>query len=420
MSLFNDKTYENLLSRAMARIPAGIDKREGSVVFNANAPSMAMLAEFYIALDFVIAASHIATAPREYLIMLGNDRSIPIKTATAAEFYVGFDIEVPIGSRFSLDDINVQVEAFEKTDESLNLYLYKAVCETKGAAFNNYSGILIPIQYIDGLKTAKITGLAKPGSDDEDTELYRSRLLNSIGNHAFGGNKADYEKKILDNFTDIIALKVIPVWNADVKPADLIPSEEVKNWFDSGMPGIEISAVKEWISAVYSAAVLKKLTVGGTVKIIVMATNYTAPTRELIKDIQLFTDPSDYAGEGVGIAPIGHVVNISGVRYRNISVSINNIDFVSGHDKDTSKSSIDTAINGYFTDLAKEWPKSDKPIIVIKNQLLSRILSNTAGRIKDLSFSLYDDLGNPYDENDICLEADEIPKLSDGGITYAV
>lgn len=418
MTPFSDKTYENLLSRALARIPAGLDKREGSLIFNANAPSMAMLSEFYIALDFIITASHISTAPREYLIMLGNDKGIPIKTATAAEFYAAFDTEVPIGSRFSLDDINVRVESFEKVDGTR--YIYKAVCETKGAEFNNYSGTLIPIQYIDGLKTAELSGLAKPGSDDEDTELYRSRLLNSIGSHAFGGNKADYEKKILESFSDVIALKVIPVWNADVKPADIIPNDTVSAWFESGMPGIENSTVKDWISVVYSVAKLKKLTVGGTVKIIIMATNYTAPTQELIKDIQRFTDPTDYAGEGEGIAPIGHVVNISGVRYRNISVSISTIDFVSGYTVDTCKSNIETAINEYFTDLAKEWPKSKDSITVIKNQLLGRILSKTADCIKDIAFSFYDGLGNPYDENDICLEADEIPKLADGGIAYAL
>lgn len=63
MSLFEDQTYENLLANAMARVSSTFDKREGSMVYNGVAPSMAELAQLYIGLDFVFTATYIATAP---------------------------------------------------------------------------------------------------------------------------------------------------------------------------------------------------------------------------------------------------------------------------------------------------------------------------------------------------------------------
>ena len=55
--MFETKTYEALLASALARVSSGIDKREGSMVMNGVAPSMAELAQLYIGLDFVFTAT---------------------------------------------------------------------------------------------------------------------------------------------------------------------------------------------------------------------------------------------------------------------------------------------------------------------------------------------------------------------------
>ena len=74
--MFETKTYEALLASALARVSSGIDKREGSMVMNGVAPSMAELAQLYIGLDFVFTATYLATAPREYLIKRAADRNM--------------------------------------------------------------------------------------------------------------------------------------------------------------------------------------------------------------------------------------------------------------------------------------------------------------------------------------------------------
>ena len=46
--MFEDMTYETLLARALSRVTSVGDKREGSMVMNGVAPSMAELAQLYM------------------------------------------------------------------------------------------------------------------------------------------------------------------------------------------------------------------------------------------------------------------------------------------------------------------------------------------------------------------------------------
>ena len=109
MSLFEDRTYENLLTSALDRVSPTLDKREGSMLYNGVAPAMAELAQLYIGLDFVFTATYIATAPRDYLIERAKDRGLSPKAASAAVFRAEFNMEVPIGARFSCEDLNFTV-----------------------------------------------------------------------------------------------------------------------------------------------------------------------------------------------------------------------------------------------------------------------------------------------------------------------
>ena len=147
-------TYEALVKRALARVPPTTDKREGSMVFNGVAPSMAELAQLYIAADFVFQATYLLTAPREYLIKRASDRNMAPYPATAAVYRAEFDREVPEGD----------------TETGLS---HRVTCETVGAATNQYTGQLIPVEYLDGLTHAELVELLIPGDDEEETEAFR-------------------------------------------------------------------------------------------------------------------------------------------------------------------------------------------------------------------------------------------------------
>lgn len=383
MSLFEDRTFENLLASALARVSPTLDKREGSLVYNGNAPAMAELAQLYIGLDFVFTATYIATAPREYLIERAKDRGMEPKAASAAVFRAEFNIEVPAGARFSCEDLNFYVAERMPTDEDTATGLsHKVICETAGTVANDYTGALIPIEYIDGLASANLVELLIPGDDEEDTEVFRQRILDALQSQAFGGNQADYKQKVL-SIDGVAAVKVHPVWNADTPPAAFIPSEAVQAWFNGGMAGVTDTAAKEWLTAVYNAAINKKLTVGGTVRLVVMAANNSAPSELLLETVQTTIDPTQNAGEGMGLAPIGHIVKVDGVKLQTINITTN-IVLTAGWVWANAKPYIEEVIDNYFNELAEAWESSTNLVVRI-SQIESRILQECSAFVMDIS-----------------------------------
>lgn len=383
MSLFEDRTYEYLLANAMARISPALDKREGSMAHNSIAPAMAELAQLYIGLDFVFTATYIATAPREYLIERAKNRGLAPKAASAAVFRAEFNMDVPIGTRFSCEDLNfIVVSRIENNMDTSTRLSYRVDCETAGSAANNSTGALIPIEYIDGLTSANLVELLIPGDEEEDTEVFRQRILTAMQSQAFGGNQADYKAKVLD-IDGVAAVKVHPVWNGDTPPSAFIPSEAVQNWFNNGMEGISNSDAKEWITAVYNAASNKKLTVGGTVLLVIMAADNSAPSQTLIDNVQTAIDPTQNAGEGMGLAPIGHVVKVVGVKCTPINVSTK-LTFAAGSTWENAKTSVEAAIDNFFNELADSW-ENNTNLVVRVSQLESRILSECSAFVTDIS-----------------------------------
>lgn len=184
--MYEDKTYEAILQEKLARVASSLDKREGSIIFDALAPNSLESAMIYVALDTVLNETFADTASRDYLIMRCAERGITPLPATCAVGIGEFSMDVPIGSRFSCDKYNWTVT------ERISAGQFYLTCETVGADPNGYTGLLIPIEYIDGLKTAELTSIAIHGEDEEETEALRLRYLNSFANQSYGFNRAQY------------------------------------------------------------------------------------------------------------------------------------------------------------------------------------------------------------------------------------
>ncbi len=405
MSLYEDRTYENLLDSALDRVDSSLDKREGSMVMNGVAPAMAELAQLYIGLDFVFNATYLLTAPREYLIKRASDRNMSPYPATAAEFRAVFNIEVEAGTRFSCEDMNfIVTEIMAHESDTAARISHRVQCESAGSAANSYSGILVPVQYVDGLTLAELVELLVPGDDEEETEVFRQRVLDSFQSQAFGGNQADYIEKVRA-MPGVSAVKVHPVWNDDISPAALIPNDEVSTWYE-GVIGTLASPISDWLTAVYTAAADSKLTVGGTVKLVIMASGNIAPSDTLIADVQTAVDPVQNAGEGLGLAPIGHVVKVCGVTEQPVSITLH-LTYADGWDWAAAEPYIIKVIDGYFSELAAGWASSDN-IIVRISQIESRILSECSAMVVDIS----DTLINGAAEN-LTIGSDSIPVRGD-------
>lgn len=52
--MYEDMTFENIMDRCLARVPDSVDKREGSVIYDAIAPAAAELAIMYIELGTIM------------------------------------------------------------------------------------------------------------------------------------------------------------------------------------------------------------------------------------------------------------------------------------------------------------------------------------------------------------------------------
>lgn len=365
--MFENNTYEAILERMLARVSDKLDKREGAVIFDTHSPAALELQYLYIELERIIREAYGDTASRDYLILRCRERGIAPYEATNAVLkgrFTPFSVDVT-GKRFNIGSTNYMV--LEKISEGE----YQVKCESVGAVGNQQLGTMIPIDYIDGLETAELIEVLIPGEDEEDTEELRKRYFDSFDEKAFGGNVRDYLEKT-NAIPGVGSTKVTRAWNGDIRPTDMIPNEIVKEWYD-GIINTLNPTVKAWLEIVYSAAAAKKLTVGGTVLLTILNSEYGIPTDELIQTVQTTIDPQQNAGEGYGIAPIGHIVTVEKAKAINIVVKTN-ITFDVGYGWNNLQSSINEAIQGYLLELRKTW--ADNPYLVVRiSQIETRILS---------------------------------------------
>ena len=371
--MYEAQTYESILARMLQKalsINSNLDTREGSLVWYGDAPAAVELQNLYIALDTVLNETFADTATRPYLILRAAERGLSPQPASPAILQMAITpttLFLPLNTRFSIGDLNYYVSADRGSGN------YELTCETAGEAGNNYTGTVIPIEYVDGLETCKITSVLVPGEDEEDTELFRQRYLNSLNAQAFGGNQIDYIEKV-NAIPGVGGVKVYRAWNGDLKPANMIPPKEAEAWI-KGLSGVS-EPVKLWLDTVYAAAKNNMFTVGGTVKLVVINSTFTVPSPTLVEQVQTAVDPLQNAGEGVGIAPIGHVVRVEGVQEETVDLGFA-LYYQRGWSWEDVSGYVTEAINGYFLELAQSWADQDEALVVRISQIESRLLGIT-------------------------------------------
>lgn len=204
--MYEDKTYLNLLAEVRAKITDDIQTGEGSLVYNALSALAFEFEKMYIQMSFILNQPYADTADREYLIRLGKERSITPKAATYAELKGEFNMDIPIGSRFSLDMLNYTVV------ERLGEGIYRLRCEVAGTAPNSKLGSLVPVDYISGLTRAELTKLMLPGEDEETDKSLRERILTKLQKPSTGGNRYDYYNWAME-CEGVGAAKIFPLAN---------------------------------------------------------------------------------------------------------------------------------------------------------------------------------------------------------------
>lgn len=375
--MFENQTYNVILQRMLDRVSKKFDKREGSVIWDTHSPTAIELKNLYIELETIIKDSYGDTASREFLILRCHERGISPSPETKAILKGEFTpatIDVT-GQRFNFNDLNYTV--LEKIEDGV----YQVECETAGAIGNRYLGMLVPIEYIEGLETAQLTEVLIPGEDEEETEVLRQRYFDSFNGKEFSGNEADYIKKC-NAIPGVGRTKVTRVWNKDIRPAEMIPSENVSAWY-RGIIGTLDEEVSLWLSTVYMAAAEKLLTVGGTVLLTILDSEFNPASDLLLSVVQNTFDPPADTGDGKGLAPIGHVVSVKSASPVAVNVKTNVV-FDTGYGWDNLQEPIEAAISDYLLELRQKW--QDSPYLVVRiSQIETRIL--TVQGIVDVSDS---------------------------------
>lgn len=217
--MFEEMTYENILADMLSRVTSDVDKREGSVIYDAIAPCAYKLAEIYFMLNNFIDLVSGDTAVGEYLDRVVADYGIKRKQAIKAVRKVETTGQVDLGTRWGLNDTTyIITEKISDTE-------YKAECEQLGTIGNQYSGALENIDNVSGI-TATLTDIIVNGADTETDENLRNRFYIQIQSPSTSGNIYNYIKWALE-VPGVGDVKVFPLWNGNGTVKILIVDNEM-------------------------------------------------------------------------------------------------------------------------------------------------------------------------------------------------
>lgn len=359
--MYEGQTFDVILQRMLDRVPNDIDKREGSLIWNALAPAAAELAQMYIDLDVNINLSFADTATGDYLTRRASEFGVNRKPATKAirqgEFFDSNNnpFNISLQSRFSIQGVNYVAK------EQISTGVYRMECEQAGSIGNQFFGTLIPIQNINGLAEAELTDVLVPGEDQETDDAIRQRYYEAVNEPPFGGNIADYRQKVnaIDGVGDT---KVFPVWNG-----------------------------------------------GGTVKCTIIGSDWNPPSTALVDQVQTIIDPVVNSGIGLGLAPIGHQVTIDGVTGVNINV-VTTLTLETGVTPGQVQGPIETVIGNYLQGLRQSWANDEQ--IIVRIALIDAAMLSVPGVLDVQNTQINGTSSN------ITLGQEETPAL--GGVTINV
>lgn len=324
--------YEYFINQALAKVPAGIDTREGSIIYDSLAPTCYQLADFIMQLKNILLETFVGTASGEYLDYRAEETGLQRIQATKAIARArlirddGSPFSVAIGSRFSSmgdDPVLYTVIASEK-----EAGIYQLQAETAGDSGNKYIGVLLPLDNFNGLAEAVLTDIIIPARDIETDDELRKRMVDAKEIVTFGGNITDYYH-LASEIQGVGAVQVYPVWDG-----------------------------------------------GGTVRLVILNDTYTAASETLVERVQQLIDPSS-DHQGIGYAPIGHKVTVAAPTPQRIDVEFE-LTLNLGISYTQVAGNINQVIEDYFDKVRRAWDvrtDSGYECWIFRSQITAAILS---------------------------------------------
>lgn len=343
MGYSEGNTFEKIMDRALSDdLLVNVDKRMGSIIYDALAPMAMELANVYAMLDIMDEQSSVLTATGSNLDRRAYDYGLARYPATYALRIASFkkyktdaqgrpeldehgekilvDMVVPDGSRFAVPSDSSITYIYDGIRQSMPIVR----CEQAGSAGNEPMGTLLPLTPIPGLAVAEIVGTLTPAEDTESDEELRERIKAKVSYEAFGGNIPDYIEKV-NAIEGVGETKVFPAWRNN-----------------------------------------------GSVLLSIVDGNREPVTNEFISTVKEIVDPDAVTGSGQGTAPIGHYVTVTTpVRFTvNVTIDLT----VEGNDLDSVYTRVVTVVGDYITEVRKQW-KQDAVLSILRARIIERLLS---------------------------------------------
>ena len=330
-----EKNFDYWLELMLSYVPENIDKREGSIIYDAVAPAAMTLAEQSLQLANIVKQTYVKTADDEYL----DYRAVEYGTARYPATYtealcraVGNDdgvVEnIQLGDRFAsvADEPTFYKVTYINEDHTVVL---KA--ETAGTGPNSYIGQVLPVTPNDEIVFAEIVEVTTPARDAETDDHLRARLLAENRWLAYGGNVADY-LDMLQNIEEVGAGQVYPVWAG-----------------------------------------------AGTVKLVILNNDLMPASSTLVKKVKEEIDPEESTTQGYGLAPIDHRVTVTAPETFTVNIAMN-VTVADSANVDTIKANIKTSLEEFFKSLRRDWDTVNPTVgrgysmTIYRSKILSRVM----------------------------------------------
>lgn len=364
MSYSENNSFEDIMKRCLNNQTLNnVDKRVGSLVYDAIAPIALELAEAYAKMDIMQAQTFFMTATGENLDKRVADNGMVRRQATKAERigkfwqyktdehgkrivdehgkYVLEEMDIPVGSRFTTVNQGYEVY-FVYTGKKEGFKILE--CEQDGTIGNEYTGTILPVSTIAYLVKAEIVSTYVTGQDTESDDELRNRQKLRYQSVSFGGNIADYVEKC-NEIVGVGETKVFPAW----------------------------------------------LT-GGTVLLCCVDDSFNPLSTEFMEQLQEEIDPLERTGEGVGIAPIGHFVTVTTPVRRYITVKITLV-LESGTTIEDVRAQIVENIESYFASERRTYTQG-RTLAILRAKIIQECfrVRNVINAIDVLLDGMNDDL----------------------------
>lgn len=305
--MFEDRDHDYILEQLLSKVTVNVSTEEGSLVYAALSPLAYELEKLYIEFDTMLSQTFAQTADYDYLEMRAAERGLTPITATYCQSLGVFDVEIPEGSRFSISGL------FFVSGDSYDVesgYGYVMTCETAGTTANGVTGSMELEEIneedfdVSTVTSAELVSILIPARDKETRGLFLQRYLDSFDTQAFGGNVTDYMNKI-NAINGVGGTHIYPVWDG-----------------------------------------------AGTVKAVIIGTDYNPASEALVSLVKSTIDPDD--GLGGGLAPIGATVTVASAAGTEVTVKAT-ITPTEDEITDELKNLITAAVDAYLLELRKSW-----------------------------------------------------------------